>query len=143
MDIQYAVKEITLQVSSPDSEDWVALKRLGRFLVGKPRVVLKYDNQSIQRYIDCWVDADWAGCQRTRRSTSGGGLQYGTHTVETWSTTQPIVSLSSAESEYYGLVKGACQLLGIVALFKDFGMSVQGRIHIDLSAAKGLSLIHI
>jgi hypothetical protein len=139
MDIQYAVKELTRRMSTPDSEDWVALKRLGRFLVGKPRVVLQYNNQSIQRYIDCWVDTDWAGCQRTRRSTSGGGLQYGTHTVKTWSTTQAIISLSSAESEYYGLVKGACQLLGIVALFKDFGISVQGRIHIDSSAAKGIA----
>ena len=36
-------------------------------------------------------------------------------------------------------MRGACQLLGIVALFKDFGISVQGRIHIDSSAAKGIA----
>ena len=139
MDIQYSVKELTRRMSCPDSEDWVALKRLGRYLVGKPRIVLRFNNQNLQRYIDCWVDTDWAGCTRTRRSTSGGGIQWGGHALKTWSTTQATISLSSAEAEYYGLVKGACQLMGIVALMKDFGITVMGRIHIDSSAAKGIA----
>jgi hypothetical protein len=139
VDIQYTVKELTRRMSQPDSEDWVALKRLGRYLVGKPRMVYKYGNQHLQKYIDCWVDTDWAGCPRTRRSTSGGGFLWGGHAIKTWSTTQAVISLSSAESEYYGLVKGACQLLGVMALLKDFGITVQGRIHIDSSAAKGIA----
>ena len=126
-------------MSCPDSEDWVALKRLGRYLVGKPRIVLRFNNQNSQRYIDCWVDTDWAGCTRTRRSTSGGGIQWGGHALKTWSTTQATISLSSAEAEYYGLVKGACQLMGMVSLMKDFGITVMGRIHIDSSAAKGIA----
>jgi hypothetical protein len=138
-DIQYAVKELTRRMSGPDSEDWVALKRLGRYLVGKPRIVLLYNNQSFQRCIDCWVDTDWAGCARTRRSTSGGGLRWGGHTLKTWSTTQASVALSSGEAEYYGLVKGSCQLLGLISLLHDFGVVVTGRIHTDSSAAKGIA----
>ena len=126
-------------MSQPDSEDWVALKRLGRYLVGKPRVVLLYNNQSFQKYVDCWVDTDWAGCTRTRRSTSGGGIMWGGHTVKSWATTQASVALSSGEAEYYGLVKGACQMLGIVSLLNDFGVTVIGRIHTDSSAAKGIA----
>ena len=48
VDIQYSVKELTRRMSQPDSEDWVALKRLGRYLVGKPRMVYKYGNQHLQ-----------------------------------------------------------------------------------------------
>jgi len=139
MDVQYSVKELTRRMSCPDSEDWVALKRLGRYLVGKPRVVLQYGNQHMPRYIDCWVDTDWAGCTRTRRSTSGGGLKLGIHTLKTWATTQATVALSSAEAEYYGLVKGSCQLLGLLSLLQDFGIKCMGRIHIDSSAAKGIA----
>ena len=49
MDVQYSVKELTRRMSCPDSEDWVALKRLGRYLVAKPRVVLQYGNQHMPR----------------------------------------------------------------------------------------------
>ena len=139
MDIQYSVKELTRRMSCPDSDDYMALKRLGRYLVGKPRVVQYYNNQHSSRYLDCYVDTDWAGCTRTRRSTSGGGIRLGGHTVKTWATTQATVALSSAEAEYYGLVKGSCQLLGMLALLNDFGIKCNGRVFIDSSAALGIA----
>merc|ERR1712062_809400 len=44
-------------------------------------------------------DADWAGCQRTRRSTLGGTILLGDHLLKAWSRTQATFALSSAESE--------------------------------------------
>mgnify|MGYP000370569663 FL=1 len=85
------------------------------------------------------MDTDWAGCTRTRRSTSGGGIKLGGQTVKTWATTQATVALSSAEAEYYGLVKGSCQLLGMLALLQDFGIQCNGRVYIDSSAALGIA----
>ena len=38
-DIQFSVKELSRKMSSPTSGDWIALKRLGRYLLGRPRVV--------------------------------------------------------------------------------------------------------
>ena len=52
-------------------------------------------------------DADAAGCPITRRSTSGGCLRVGQHTLATWSSIEKVVSLSSAESEYYSMVRCA------------------------------------
>ena len=44
------------------------------------------------------VDSDWAGCVGTRRSTSGGVMKLGMHTVKTWASTQASVALSSGEA---------------------------------------------
>ncbi len=41
-DIQFAVKKLATSMSSPNNRNWNELKRLGRYLKGKPRVVLKY-----------------------------------------------------------------------------------------------------
>ena len=141
MDIQYSVKELTRRMSAPDSKDYEALKRLGRYFVGRPRVIINFDNQNRPKHLDCWVDTDWAGCVRTRRSTSGGGMQWGSHSLNTWATTQATVALSSGEAEYYGvvIVKGASHVLGLSALLADFGIKVRCRVHTDSTAAKGIA----
>ena len=41
-DIQYATKELARAMSAPTTLDWQRLKRLGRFLLSKPRVVFHY-----------------------------------------------------------------------------------------------------
>ena len=42
-DIQYAVKELSRGMSQPTLGDWQGLKRLGRYLVNKERVIVKFD----------------------------------------------------------------------------------------------------
>ena len=54
-----------------------------------------------------FVDSDWAGCAVTRRSTSGGLLKLGMHTLKTWSSTTAVVAMSSAEAELYAMTEGA------------------------------------
>ena len=98
------------------------LKRLGRDLVGSPRVVYKYYWQHVPACVDIYVDSDWAGCKGSCRSTSGGAIKLGYHTVKTWSTTQAVVALSSGEAELYALTRGASNGLGMVSLAADFGL---------------------
>jgi hypothetical protein len=45
--------------------------------------------------------------------------------ILTTSTTQVPISLSSGEAEFYGTVKTASRLLGLVALVVDFGFTVR------------------
>ena len=70
-DMQYAAKEICRWMSSPTEVGLVAMKRLGRYLTQQPRLVFKYPWQKAS-HVDCYSDTDWAGCPRTRKSTSGG-----------------------------------------------------------------------
>ncbi len=83
-------------------------------------------------------DTDWAGCPRTRKSTSGGCVMLGSHCLKSWSSTQPTVSLSSGEAEFYGLVKAAGVGLGYKALLQDFGYELPATAWTDSSAAMGV-----
>ena len=99
-------------MSKPTEMDMARLKRLGRYLVGHPRLVQSFKRQPCTAYLDVWVDTDYAGCLRTRRSTNGGVVTIGNHVVKHWSTTQNTVALSSGEAEYYGVVSGCAESPG-------------------------------
>ena len=114
-----------------------ALKRFGRYLLGRPRLVFRYVFQSADT-VDCYSDTDWAGCPKTRKSTSGGVILLGSHILKTYSSTQPTISLSSGEAEFYGVVKGSGAALGQQSLFADLGIALQVRVWTDSSAAIGI-----
>ena len=114
-----------------------ALKWLGRYLLGRPRLVFRYTFQSAAT-IDCYSDTDWAGCPKTRKSTSGGVILLGEHILKTYSSTQPTVSLSSGEAEFYGVVRASGAALGQQSLFADLGVPLDVRVWTDSSAAIGI-----
>ena len=62
----------------------------------------------------------------------------GRHTIKHWSSTQPSVTLSSGEAEFYGVVRGAGQGLGYQALLQDLGLELPLRVWTDSSAALGI-----
>ncbi len=137
-DAQYAVKEIARRMAAPRRGDWELLKRFGRYLRGAPRAVFHYYWQQPPTSLDAYVDSDWAGCKTSGRSTSGGAVLHGWHVIKSWSTTQAIVAMSSAEAELYAMTKGAANTLGIMSLGGDFGMSLDAKVHTDASAALGI-----
>ena len=85
------------------------------------------------------VDTDHAGCLDTRKSTSGGIVMLGTHCIKTWSTNQQVVATSSGEAEYYGMVKGASNGLGVQGMLRDSGVILGITLCTDSSAAKGIA----
>ena len=62
----------------------------------------------------------------------------GKHVIKTWSTTQPTVSLSGGEAEFYGVVKAAGLALGQQSLLNDLGYQLPVRVWTDSSAAIGI-----
>jgi hypothetical protein len=126
-------------MSEPMVSNWAALKRLGRYLVDKTRMTIAFRYQSNVSEMTIWTDTDFAGCVKTRKSTSGGVAMFGGHMVKSWSSTQAIVALSSGEAEYYGIVKGASIGLGLKSMLGDFGIGATIRVNTDASAAKGMA----
>ena len=63
----------------------------------------------------------------------------GRHCLRTWSSTQPSVTLSSGEAEYYGLVKAAGAGLGHQSLMQDLNVHLPVRAWTDSSAALGIA----
>ena len=72
-DIAESVKSLTRKMKSPTEVDFKDLKRLGRYLIGKPRVVNMFEAQRDSKVIKVFCDSDHAGCLLTRRSTTGIG----------------------------------------------------------------------
>ena len=89
--------------------------------------------------IDVIVDSDFAGCPTTRKSTSGGIVKLGEHRTRAWSSNQAVVALSSGEAEFYGIVKGASNALGIAGVLSDLGVNLHVAVSTDSSAAKGIA----
>ena len=138
VDLQFPVKELARKMSSPSETDWDRLVRLARYLRGRPRLVMGYPYQPEGDHVVAYTDSDWAGCRRTRRSTSGGCVSIGAHCLKAWSRTQAIVALSSGEAELYASVKGSAELLGIQAMLKDLGIDARADLLADASAALGI-----
>ena len=63
-------------MSEPGEEDLQKLKRVLRFLKGEPRKAIQIPWYEFESGLKVHVDADFAGCVRTRRSTSGGALMW-------------------------------------------------------------------
>ena len=101
--------------------------------------VLWFAWQDVQSNLQVYVDTDYAGCPRTRRSTNGGLVMHGSHLLKTWASTQTVVALSSGEAEYYGVVNGMCEALGNKGIAKDMGLDFSITLSTDSSAAKGIA----
>ena len=76
-DIRFAVKELCRRMSKPRIIGWKQLLMLGRYLIGRMRVVNKFESQKNWKFIGTWTDTDHAGCMETRKSTSGGIIMLG------------------------------------------------------------------
>ena len=137
LDVQFACKEVCRWMAKPTAHAWEALKRVCRFLNRAPRLVYEYRQQSVS-HVDVYTDTDWAGCPKTRKSTSGGCVMLGHHACKHWSSTQQSISLSSGEAEFAGVIRGAGQGLGFQALLRDLGLEIPLRVWTDSSAAIGI-----
>ena len=139
MDIQFAAKEVARNMAKPKVKDWHALTRLGKYLKGRPRMIIKYEWQEDQGMITTYTDSDWAGCVVTAKSRSGGIVTAGKHTIKSYSRQQKTVAMSSAEAELHAMVAASAETLGVVSLCRDLGIDVQGEVYADSSAALGIA----
>ena len=140
-DIAETVKALARRMAHPEARDLVRLRRLARFLKGKPRAVLTFGPQRYRGKVPVVieVDSDFAGDLLTRRSTGGVCAFIGGHLVRAASNLQSTISLSSGEAEYYACVAGAAAGIGLRAMLAELGLESAITIRTDSAAALGLS----
>ena len=63
---------------------------------------------------------------------------WGGHCINSWSSTQKNITLSSGEAELVAAVKMSTELIGITQLAHDWNMEVEGRLYVDSEAAIGV-----
>ena len=137
-DCQFAAKEICRSMASPTAASRDALVRLAQYLTTHRRWIWRFPFQG-EGALAVYTDTDWAGCPITRKSTNGGCVFLGDPLIKTWSSTQNSVALSPGEAEYYGIVKGASEGLGLRSVSAELGCELPLGLHTDASAAEGIA----
>ena len=112
--IAYASKDVSRKMSDPEPSDEKSIIRFLRDLKQSGMIEYLYKWHDSPNEILVYTDSEWAGCQRTRRSNTGGAVMYGSCLVAHWSRTQVSVALSSAEAELHAAVKAACEAIGML-----------------------------
>ena len=141
------MKELSRDVKAPTQESLAKLKHLLRYLSGTRTSVLRLrPNQMLADWkttidVVCYVDSDWAGCSKTRKSTSGSTVQaLGCNIVHT-SRTQGTVALSSGEAELYAIGQGINEALFVRSLIleAEFSRRVNVIVYTDSTAGKSMA----
>ena len=92
-------QEAARSLSAPTRAAMCMLKRLCKHYSEAPVLSWSSPHQEMPSEIRAVTDANWAGELEGLRSTSCGWIYFGDHLLETYSSTQQIVALSTAERE--------------------------------------------
>ena len=104
-------------MTAPTMQSVAKCKHLLRYLVGTRMCVLRLRpsyqlaNGNCAVDINVYVDSDWAGCSKTRKSTSGSTVNVLGCNVVSTARTQGTLALSSGEAELYAIGQGVSEAL--------------------------------
>ena len=129
-DIRFAAMDACGGMSAPTQRHLRRLKRIGRYLLGRPRAECLYPWQEQPRVLDSYTDSDWAGEKVSRKSTSAGCLMRGAHCIKAW---------ARSEAELYAGLRTASEGLGVQSLIRDLGGQAEVEVWIDSSSALALA----
>ncbi|GJZ34884.1 retrovirus-related pol polyprotein from transposon TNT 1-94 [Tanacetum coccineum] len=106
--------------ASPTKKNLEALKRVFRYLRGTINWVLWYPKDTAMA-LTAYADVDHAGCQDTRRSTSGSAQFLGDKLVSWSSKKQKSTAISTTEAEYIAMSGCCAQILWMRSQLIDYG----------------------
>ena len=96
-------------------------------------MIYQFSWQQIPTVAETYCDTDFAGCEITRRSTSGGAIMLGDHCLKHWSSTQRTIALSSGEAELGGIANGAAHAMGFCSMARDLDINFSINVFQTLS----------
>ncbi|GKA27925.1 hypothetical protein Tco_0714093 [Tanacetum coccineum] len=120
-DLTFVVYMCTRYQAKPTEKHLHAVKRIFKYLRGTVNRGLWYPKDS-SIALTAYADADHAGCQDTRRSTSGSMQLLGDRLVSWSSKRQKSAAISSTEAEYIALSGCCAQVLWMRSQLTDYGL---------------------
>lgn len=121
-DIGFSVNYYSSYQDKNISEVWKGLKRIMRYLKGTLDVTLKYERKQNELEMTCYVDSDWGGDLKDRRSVTGYMIKVFGNTVLWVTRKQNCVSLSSTEAELIALCSAVQECMYFKRLLEDLGI---------------------
>nr|XP_016472567.1 PREDICTED: uncharacterized mitochondrial protein AtMg00810-like [Nicotiana tabacum] len=114
-DIAFAVNQVSQFMHPPLVAHYTVVKHILRYLNNSLSHGLFISGGSVD-HLECYSDANWAGCPSTRCSTSAFCLFLGPNLVSRSSKKQNVVSRSSAEAEYRSVAHVAAEVTWMCSL---------------------------
>nr|GEZ55124.1 integrase, catalytic region, zinc finger, CCHC-type, peptidase aspartic, catalytic [Tanacetum cinerariifolium] len=121
-DIVFVVCMCARYQAKPTNRHLQAIKQIFRYLKGTIHMGLWYPKDT-DFVLTAFADADYAGCQDTRRSTSGSA-QFLRGRLVSWSLKkQKSTAISTTKAEYIALSRCCAQILWMCSQLKDYGFN--------------------
>ncbi|GJW02236.1 retrotransposon protein, putative, ty1-copia subclass [Tanacetum coccineum] len=118
-DLIYVVCLCARYQPKPTEKQLNTVKWIFRYLKGTINMGLSYSKDT-GMYLTAYADADHAGCQDTRRSTSGSA-QFLVDKLVSWSSKkQKSTAISSTEAKYIALSRCCAQILWMRSQLTDY-----------------------
>ena len=116
-DIAYAASMVSKYCTNPNSDHWMAVKRIFRYLAGAGGLGITY---GIRGGCEGFCDSDWGGSE-DRRPTSGYVFLLNGGAISWASRKQSVVALASTEAQYMAITKAVKEVLWLRTLFTELG----------------------
>ena len=121
-DIAFAVQVLSQFMHEPTEEHLAAAKHILRYLNGTQGLGILLSNHT-NMSLTGFCDSDWGSCCDSRKSTTGFCIMLGTSPIAWKVKKQSVVARSSAEAEYRAMASTCCEIVWLLALLKDLGLS--------------------
>ncbi|GKA25018.1 putative ribonuclease H-like domain-containing protein [Tanacetum coccineum] len=130
-DIMFVVCACSRFQVTPKTSHLNVVKRIFRYLKGKPKLGLWYPRVS-SFDLEAYSDSDYAGANLDRKSTTGGCQFLGRRLISWQCKKQTIVATSTTEAEYVAAANCCGQVLWIQNQMLDYGFNFMNtKIYID------------
>ncbi|GJZ56158.1 putative ribonuclease H-like domain-containing protein [Tanacetum coccineum] len=131
MDVDCTTSKDQMFQVTPKTSHLSAVKRIFRYLKGKPKLGLWYPRESLFD-LESYSDSDYAGANLHRKSTTGGCQFLGRRLITWQCKKQTIMATSTTEAEYVAAATCCGQVLWIQNQMLDYGFNFMNtKIYID------------
>jgi len=121
-DISFAVQVLSQFMHEPSEDHLAAAKHILRYLKGTPDQGVLLANFS-DFNLTGYCDSDWGSCCDSRKSTTGFCILLGSSPLSWKVKKQSVVTRSSVEAEYRAMASTCYEIVWLLALLGDLGLS--------------------
>ena len=115
-DISFAVGKVARVMENPTRDEWNRVVRIFKYLKKTSHLAITY---GAEEDLKVYSDADYAGCSKSRRSTSGIIATFNGGAISWKSKSQRVIALSTTEAEIMAASEAAKELIWLNGIIKE------------------------
>nr|XP_009773344.1 PREDICTED: uncharacterized protein LOC104223583 [Nicotiana sylvestris] len=123
----------------PKQSHWEAALRVVKYIKLNPGMGILLSSKG-GNSLTCFCDANWAACPNTRRLVTCFFVKYGDSLVSWKSKKQQTMSRSLVEAEYRSLATTTAEIVWLLGLFTELGISVEQLVNVFCDSKAALQI---